>query len=1454
MASSSSNVSATFVPPNITPLVSKLDGPNYITWTTQFLPALRTHDFLSIVDGSEPCPPQFILDAEGKPTSSINPEYSVWQKKDQFVLAWINATLTDKVLSTVYGLHTSRQVWAHLATRFAPNSKSHISHLRRQLQTMQQGDKGCSDYLLAAKNWADQLAATGNPVNDEELISYIVGGLNSSYQNFITTFNFVTREQSISFADFQAELLNFDHMLDIHQQSVPPAANQIAFFAQKPRAPHYSKKTKFSPQYRGPPRQHMPRQQFSNSASAVTPSKNMFGKPSSSHSSIFSTNRPPCQICGKTSHQALDCYHRMDFTFQGRHPPSQLAAMAAHTHVAIEEEQPWYLDSGANNHVTADIENLSLQQPYTGNDNVTVGNGNGLQISNTGSSFLITPHTKLSLNDILHCPNASSNLLSIQKFCKDNNCYFKLTSSHFVVKDMLTKAVLLQGPSRAGLYPIFLQQFRKNKASRQATIASSFTALLGVSAPLHIWHLRLGHPTSATIQHLLQHSLLQVSGSTKTHSLCEPCQVSKSKKLPFSASTRQSTSPLALIHSDVWTSPIVSVGGCKYYVLFVDDHSRFAWMYPLRQKSDVFLCFMKFKSLVENLFSCKIKQIQTDNGGEYISHTFTKFLETHGILHRLTCPYTSEQNGIAERKHRHIAETGLSLLAQSHLSNKYWVDAFLTAIYLINRMPTPVLHNNSPYFTLFQRHPDYTTLRSFGCACFPLLRPYNSHKLSFRSKKCIFLGYSTNQKGYRCLDPTSHRVYISRHVVFDETKFPAQDGVSASTPQAAALPVSSPSLPGISVPLVSSFDLNTPATDSVPNTSSLSLSTTENTSPLSFDNVSHSSPHISSTSNEVLPDSPLSQPHCDHAAPSTGSSLIPTPSPPTRMITRSQTNSLKPKQFADYKLFFSTKYPLTALSSVVLPPEPHTYKQAVGNPNWESAMQVEFEALIANKTWTLCPRPDHNRVVRNKWVYKLKQKSDGSIDRYKARLVAKGFDQVDGLDFTETFSPVIKPATVRLILAVAVHYNWPIHQLDVSNAFLHGHLEEEVFMEQPQGFEDPTHPEFVCKLHKSLYGLKQAPRAWFLRLSQALLDLGFVGSSVDTSLFFFHRKSVSIFLLVYVDDIIVTSNTPAAVGAIISQLKCEFALKDLGDLSFFLGIQANRDSHGLHLHQGKYITDLLIRVKMDGAKPASTPCVSGGKLSKFQGDPLSDPKEYRHIVGALQYCTLTRPDIAYSVNQLCQFLHSPTTVHLIAAKRVLRYLKGTLHYGLYYTPGSLKLNGFCDSDWAGCPDDRKSTTGYAIYLGPCLISWAAKKQPTVARSSTEAEYRSMALTVAELYWIRMLLKEVRLFLFSAPCLWVDNIGALSLSSNPVFHARTKHVEVDYHFIREKVFNKDLVAHYISTADQPSDIFTKGLTSARFLLLRDKLMVRSLPISLREDVNHTHSLTFTVADKEAIEDV
>jgi hypothetical protein len=276
-------------------------------------------------------------------------------------------------------------------------------------------------------------------------------------------------------------------------------------------------------------------------------------------------------------------------------------------------------------------------------------------------------------------------------------------------------------------------------------------------------------------------------------------------------------------------------------------------------------------------------------------------------------------------------------------------------------------------------------------------------------------------------------------------------------------------------------------------------------------------------------------------------------------------------------------------------------------------MGHEIDALLANKTCSLVPRSTHQKVIRNKWVYKLKQCTDGTIDRYKAHLVAKGFNQVCGVDFSETFSPVIKPATVRVILALAVHFDWPLRQLDVSNAFLHGILPKEVYMEQPRGFVDPLHPDHVYRLHKSLYGLKQAPRAWFHRLSQCLLDLEFTASSMDTSLFTYHKLGIHIFLLVYVDDILLTGTHSTFLASLIQRLQTEFALKDLGPLGYFLGIQVTRTTHGLHLRQIKYILDVLHRARMVGAKPYSAPCVSGGKLSSQSGDPLFDISEYRSV-------------------------------------------------------------------------------------------------------------------------------------------------------------------------------------------------------------------------------------------------
>jgi hypothetical protein len=466
--------------------------------------------------------------------------------------------------------------------------------------------------------------------------------------------------------------------------------------------------------------------------------------------------------------------------------------------------------------------------------------------------------------------------------------------------------------------------------------------------------------------------------------------------------------------------------------------------------------------------------------------------------------------------------------------------------------------------------------------------------------------------------------------------------------------------------------------------------------------------------------------------------------------------------------------------------------------------------------------PDHVKPIGCRWIYKVKHNADGTIERYKARLVAKGYNQVEGLDFFETYSPVAKMTTVRLVLALASIKHWHLHQLDVNNAFLHGDLQEDVYMTLPPGVSSPK-PNQVCKLMKSLYGLKQASRQWYEKLTSILMQHHFVQAASDHSLFIKQTDSSFTLLLVYVDDIILAGDSLSEFDHIKSILHTSFKIKNLGQLKYFLGLEVAHSHKGISLCQRKYCLDLLSDSGFIDSKPVSTPSDPSIKLHADTSPLYEDISSYRRLIGRLLYLTTTRPDITFITQQLSQFLSKPTQIHHQAALRVLKYLKGCPGKGLHFPrSSSLQLQGFSDADWAGCYDTRRSISGQCFFLGNSLISWRTKKQLTVSRSSSEAEYRALASATCELQWLLYLLRDLHIQCPKLPVLFCDNQSAIHIASNPVFHERTKHLDIDCHIVREKLHAGIFKLLPVSSKEQLADFFTKSLLPQPFGVLLSKM--------------------------------
>ncbi|GJU96772.1 retrovirus-related pol polyprotein from transposon TNT 1-94 [Tanacetum coccineum] len=503
------------------------------------------------------------------------------------------------------------------------------------------------------------------------------------------------------------------------------------------------------------------------------------------------------------------------------------------------------------------------------------------------------------------------------------------------------------------------------------------------------------------------------------------------------------------------------------------------------------------------------------------------------------------------------------------------------------------------------------------------------------------------------------------------------------------------------------------------------------------------------------------------------------------------------------------------------------------------AMQEELHEFERLEVWELVPPPDKAFVITLKWIYKVKLDELGGILKNKARLVARGYRQEEGIDFEESFAPVARLEAIRIFLAFAAHMNMVIYQMDVKTAFLNGNLREEVYVSQPDGFVDPDKPNYVYKLKKALYGLKQAPRAWYDMLSSFLISNDFSKGSVDPTLFIRREGKELLLVQIYVDDIIFAASTPELCDLFAKIMCSKFKMSMMGKISFFLGLQISQSPRGIFINQSKYALESLKKYGFESCDPVDTPMVEKSKLDEDKEGKAVDPSHYRGMIGTLLYLTASRPDLQFAICMCARYQARPTEKHLNAVKRIFRYLKGTVHRGLWYPKdSSIALTAFADADHAGCQDTRRSTSGSIQLLGDRLVSWSSKRQKSAAISSTEAEYIALSGCCAQVLWMRSQLTDYG-FGFNKIPMYCDNKSAIALCCNNVQHSRSKHIDIRFHFIKEHVENGVIELYFVNTEYQLADIFTKALGRERIEFLINKLGMRSFtPETLKKLADDT----------------
>ena len=1085
----------------------------------------------------------------------------------------------------------------------------------------------------------------------------------------------------------------------------------------------------------------------------------------------------------------------------------------------------WIVDSGATTHMTPCRQDFAEYIELKSAKRISGVNGDTVEAQGIGKVRLAFRDVDgkdgiVTLSNVLYVPRSKFRLLSVPQLCnKGARVVFGQEAMLHIPGGPTVK---LQDYHGMSVFPNF----------HELSPEAEDVALLVKEANLERWHARLGHRSKESIQTMIKNEVVEglkvTARSGSLSGVCSTCQHANMKKTPVPKLTKtRATVPNVRVFTDT-TGIIKGVNGealkmfgnTTVFQFFVDDATRRVKAYPMKRKTEEeFLRALK-KYITE--VGQPMVILRSDGAPEFQSDECQRFYEEHRIKRETTPADTPQYNGVAERAIQSVFRMARAMRLEANLP--IWLAPFAVghAVNVYNCLGHKALHGHTPNEAWSGKVPDVGNFRVFGCKIWVMTTAAHTPKFEGRGRVGVFLGFPPNHKGFLCYIPDTNRVVVTHQPVFDEESFPF--GSSELVDQF------SDTHESIHVDADDEFSCSDETSSPRLQNSDLELLDELR----GLQNVPQE-PAVGDVSRRRILDMPEAG---DDIAPEDyreGEGQLPSDAGGRQTRYGRVSQPPQPYWIASHGAIAVS---LAAVESIIKAKdvmEPKTYREAMSCADaeeWKQSIETEVNTLLANNTFEVMNKadiPDGRRLVKSKWVFKVKRDSQGNFLSRKTRLVAKGFTEIPGVDYFEVFHPVGKGVTLRLLCAKAACRGLQLYHVDIKGAFLHATLQEEIYMQLPEGtgLEECGSSPCVVKLKKSLYGLKQAGRDWYVAHSDVLLEIGFQRSMVDPCLF--HHPQHDIWVHMYVDDDLVAVKEKKDFDWLVKELSKHFEVGSATVAEHYLGIRIQQQGGVVKLDQQAYVEDLLARYGLEDANPVSTPSDPTSRLTKLTDQEACTKEPYRSLVGALLYISMhTRPDIVYAVSELARHCSMPGEAHWVAAKRVLRYLHGTRDKGLTYrSTQGMKLMAAADSDWAGGWRDKvggtKSTSGYVITLAGCVLIGKSKSQAATALSSCEAEYISLALAAQEIVHCRQLLCDLKEEQDGPTVLLCDNIAAGELVKSETHQQRSKHIAIRYHFIRECVQRKEIKVEWCSGQENAADMFTKPLGRVLFQKHATKLL-------------------------------